>query len=160
MAKQILVLSSRRLLLLKHHSGRPGHLEEQLVGANQQQLRVISTWNPLCQQLGVTTAGRRFKSAAPPLAVETVDPCQLEDLPIEVINRKKDVLDLSFEVRMKVKVHGDLKIDGRIYQNQATFKCFLILTIKYIFSRTTVLHSNPRQHGKFWGLWWFSKFVE
>ena len=117
MAKQILVLSSRRLLLLKHHSGRPGHLGEQLVGANQQQPRVISTWNQLCQQLGVTTAGRRFKSAAPPLAVETADPCRLEDLPIEVINRKKDSLDLSFEVRMKVKVHRDLRIDGKIYQN-------------------------------------------
>eukprot|EP00090_Calanus_glacialis_P001001 TRINITY_DN10726_c0_g1_i1.p1 TRINITY_DN10726_c0_g1~~TRINITY_DN10726_c0_g1_i1.p1 ORF type:complete len:667 (-),score=208.06 TRINITY_DN10726_c0_g1_i1:229-2229(-) len=97
MAKQILVLSSRRLLLLKHHSGQSGNLGEQLVGANQQQLRVISTWNQLCQQLGVTTAGRRFKSAAPLLAVETADPCRLEDLPIEVINRKKDSLDLSFE---------------------------------------------------------------
>ena len=120
MAKQILVLSSRRLLLLKHHSGQSGNLGEQLVGANQQQLRVISTWNQLCQQLGVTTAGRRFKSAAPLLAVETADPCRLEDLPIEVINRKKDSLDLSFEVRMKVKVHRDLRIDERIYQNQAT----------------------------------------
>eukprot|EP00092_Neocalanus_flemingeri_P028909 GFUD01031392.1.p1 GENE.GFUD01031392.1~~GFUD01031392.1.p1 ORF type:complete len:675 (+),score=189.08 GFUD01031392.1:55-2079(+) len=99
MAKQIFVLSSRRLLLLNHRGGGPGHLGEQLAGSaqQQQQLRVVSSWNKLCQQLGVGSAGRRFKSAAPPLGVETLDPCQLEDLPIEVINRKKDKLDLTFE---------------------------------------------------------------
>ena len=103
MAKQIIVPSSRRLLLLKHRGGGPGHLGEQLASGSQQQqqLRVVSSWTKLCQQLGVGSAGRRFKSAAPPLGVETLVPCQLEELPIEVINRKKDKLDLTFEVRIK-----------------------------------------------------------
>jgi len=99
MAKQIFVLSSRRLLLLKHRGGVPGLLEEQLASCSQQQqqLRVISSWNQLCQHLGIGKAGRRFKSAAPPLSVGALDQSQLEDLPIEVINRKKDELDLTFE---------------------------------------------------------------
>ena len=107
MAKQIIVPSSRRLLQLKHRGGGPGHLQEQLASCiqQQQQLRVVSSWSKLCQQLGVGSAGKRFKSAAPPLGVETLDPCQLEDLPIEVINRKKDKLDLTFEVRIFCQVY-------------------------------------------------------
>ena len=120
MAKQIIVPSSRRLLLLKHRGGGPGHLGEQLASCNQQQqqLRVVSSWSKLCQQLGIGSAGKRFKSAAPPLGVETLDPCQLEELPIEVINRKKDKLDLTFEVRIKfVPSSKNSSIDARL-QNQ------------------------------------------
>ena len=102
MAKQILVLSPRRLLLLKQQGGCFGttNLKDPLISGGQQ-LRVLSTWNQLCQQLKVE---RGFKSTpqgsstALPLGIETLK--NEEELPIEVINRRKDILDLSFEVRI------------------------------------------------------------
>ena len=141
MAKQIIVPSSRRLLQLKHRGGGPGHLQEQLASCiqQQQQLRVVSSWSKLCQQLGVGSAGKRFKSAAPPLGVETLDPCQLEDLPIEVINRKKDKLDLTFEVRISAKF-TNRKVD-------AVAACSTDIFMFHF--RITVQHLNPRQHGRY-----------
>jgi len=58
------------------------------------QSRVLSTWSQLCQQLGITAASRGFKPSGLP---EVLEDKQGDALPIEVINRKKDSLDLSFE---------------------------------------------------------------
>jgi len=134
MAKQIFVLSSRRLLLLKHRGGVPGLLEEQLASCSQQQqqLRVISSWNQLCQQLGVGKAGRRFKSAAPPLSVGTLDHSQLEELPIEVINRKKDELDLTFEDH------------GAAFKSKTTWEVLRALMVFQVCGINVVVDNNEK----------------
>ena len=97
MAKQILVLSARRLLLCKHQGGRVIVPLDHVLQDNRH-IRTLTGWNQLFNQLAVSTDGRRFKSATAPLPVERLDTNEEEELPLEVINRKKDTLDLSFEV--------------------------------------------------------------
>ena len=96
MAKQILVLSPRRLVLAKQQGGcyKSLNIKNHAVDGIEQS-RVLSTWSQLCQQLGITAASRGFKPSGLP---EVLDDKQGDALPIEVINRKKDSLDLSFEV--------------------------------------------------------------
>jgi len=72
-------------LSIKNHEIHAGHSQ------------VLSTWSQLCQQLGITTAGREFKETALPLSVNGLDDKHEDELPLAVINRKKDSLDLSFE---------------------------------------------------------------
>ena len=100
MAKQILVLSPRRLVLSKQQGGCLGALSIKEHEADVGNSRVLSTWSQLCQQLGISAAGRGYKESALPLSVDGVDDKHEDELPIAVINRKKDSLDLSFEVRM------------------------------------------------------------
>ena len=95
MAKQILVLSPRRLVLAKQQGGCYKSLNIKSHEVDGSQSRVLSTWSQLCQQLGITAASRGFKPSGLP---EVLEDKQGDALPIEVINRKKDSLDLSFEV--------------------------------------------------------------
>jgi len=91
------VLSARRLLLCKHHSGRVIVPLDHVLQDNRH-IGTLTGWNQLFNQLAVSTDGRRFKSATAPLPVERLDTNEEEEeLPLEVINRKKDTLDLSFE---------------------------------------------------------------
>ena len=98
MAKQILVLSPRRLVLAKQQGECFRALNIKDHGVDGAQSRVLSTWSQLCQQLGITTADRGFKPNGLPLNAEVLDDKHGDELPIEVINRKIDTLDLSFEV--------------------------------------------------------------
>jgi len=97
MAKQILVLSPRRLVLAKQQGGCFRALNIKDHGVDGGQSRVLSTWSQLCQQLGITATGRGFKPNGLPLNTEVLDDKHGDELPIEVINRKRDSLDLSFE---------------------------------------------------------------
>ena len=42
--------------------------------------------------------GKRFKSVSTQLELDPLDPSEIKDLPIEVVTRKTDALDLTFEV--------------------------------------------------------------
>lgn len=134
MAKQILVLSPRRLLLLKQQGGCFGttNLKDPLISGGQQ-LRVLSTWNQLCQQLKVE---RGFKSTpqgsstALPLGIESLK--NEEELPIEVINRWKDILDLSFEDH------------GAAFKSKTTWEVLRALMVFQVCGINVVVDNNEK----------------